>query len=186
MSQPIQTSDINLQVQTPYVSEVSKKPINERKSMTDKLMRTDRPTAIKAVITAILCLIAFCLIVFGEGPVAAFGWILAFIVGGVYAYLYRVRLKKFMGISESIEKDADSYRLHHDNLDKLRLRRAKDESFMPYDKFHEYDLLVTKMKSIGVDIADPAQRTQYESNVKLLRDTANKANEISQQYVSKL
>ena len=186
MSQPIQPSDINLQVQTPYVSETSKKPINERSSMTDKLMRTDRPTAIKAVITAILCIIAFCLIVFGEGPVAAFGWILALIVGGVYAYLYRVRLKKFMGISESIEKDADSYRLHHDNLDKLRLRRAKDESFMPYDKFHEYDLLVTKMKSIGVDIADPAQRTQYESNVKLLRDTANKANEISEPYVSKL
>lgn len=186
MSQPIQQSDINLQVQTPYVSEVSKKPINERKSMTDKLMRTDRPTAIKAVITAILCLIAFCLIVFGEGPVAAFGWILAFIVGGVYAYLYRVRLKKFMGISESIEKDADSYRLHHDNLDKLRLRRAKDELFMPYDKFHEYDLLVTKMKSIGVDIADPAQRDKYEYNVTLLRDTANKANEISEPYVSKL
>ena len=42
------------------------------------------------------------------------------------------------------------------------------------------------MKSIGADIADPAQRDKYEYNVTLLRDTANKANEISEPYVSKL
>ena len=103
-------------------------------------MRTDRPIAIKAVITAILCLIAFCLIVFGEGPVAAFGWILALIVGGVYTIYIKFVLRSLWASQNLLKKDADSIPTTFDNLDKLRLRRAKDESFMPYDKFHEYDL----------------------------------------------
>lgn len=90
MSQPIQTSEINSQV--PAQPPVKQPPSVERLSMTDKLMRTDRPTAIKAVITAILCIIAFCLIVFGDSTTKVYGLLLALIVGGVYAYLYRVRL----------------------------------------------------------------------------------------------
>lgn len=184
MSQPIQPNDINLQVQTQ--PPLKQPPSVERLSMTDKLMRTDRPTAIKAVITAILCIIAFCLIVFGDSTTKVYGLLLALIVGGVYAYLYRVRLKKFMGISDSINVGAKYYKQHSENLDKLRLRMEMDSNFMSESDYQKYKSMVQKMKTIGDLIADPAERSRFEYNTNLLRDTATEATNFSNPYVSKL
>jgi hypothetical protein len=149
-------------------------------------MRTDRPTAIKAVITAILCIIAFCLIVFGDSTTKVYGLLLALIVGGVYAYLYRVRLKKFMGISDSINVGAKYYKQHSENLDKLRLRMEMDSNFMSESDYQKYKSMVQKMKTIGDLIADPAERSRFEYNTNLLRDTATEATNFSNPYVSKL
>lgn len=184
MSQPIQTSEINSQV--PAQPPVKQPPSVERLSMTDKLMRTDRPTAIKAVITAILCIIAFCLIVFGDSTTKVYGLLLALIVGGVYAYLYRVRLKKFIGISDSINVGAKYYKQHSENLDKLRLRMEMDSNFMSESDYQKYKSMVQKMKTIGDLIADPAERSRFEYNTNLLRDTATEATNFSNPYVSKL
>lgn len=184
MSQPIQTSEINSQV--PAQPPLKQPPSVERLSMTDKLMRTDRPTAIKAVITAILCIIAFCLIVFGDSTTKVYGLLLALIVGGVYAYLYRVRLKKFMGISDSINVGAKYYKQHSENLDKLRLRMEMDSNFMSESDYQKYTSMVQKMKTIGDLITDPAERSRFEYNTNLLRDTATEATNFSNPYVSKL
>lgn len=156
-----------------------------------QLEATDNRIWVYRIINLIILIIVFILILSGNIGLATIGWfIAAFMIIG-YSYYFRNTLKKYMGISDSINIGNKYYdeHLHYyttikgikDNFtDFSSVASITNEELTAYQ--HELE----KMKKLSDNIMDPQQRSQLKVNNEMLRDKATNTLTTYSKYINAL
>lgn len=156
-----------------------------------QLEATDNRIWVYRIINLIILIIVFILILSGNIGLATIGWfIAAFMIIG-YSYYFRNTLKKYMGISDSINIGNKYYdeHLHYyttikgikDNFtDFSSVASITNEELTAYQ--HELE----KMKKLSDNIMDPEQRSQLKVNNEMLRDKATNTLATYSKYINAL
>lgn len=167
------------------------RPTANQTSTFRKLEASDKNVYIYRFVNLLILVIVMFLILSDHIALARIGWLLGAVMLVAYSYIFRDTLKKYLGLSDSINVGNKYYEEHKGYYEKIKSIKDNFTDLSSVASITESELIayqheVEKMKKLSDAIMDPNERDNLEINTEILRDKATNVFNTNRKYISAL